>query len=46
LLLAEPAERTRALTLLTEGLPSLSERERSVLRPILEKAGLSFDAGW
>jgi eukaryotic-like serine/threonine-protein kinase len=45
LLLVTPADKARAQTLLTEGLPGLSDREREALLPVLEKAGLSLDAG-
>ncbi|MBM4778613.1 MAG: serine/threonine protein kinase [Archangiaceae bacterium] len=44
LLLADPASKERGLTLLTDGLPGLSQRERDKLAPLLEKA-FGPDAG-
>ncbi len=46
LLLADPTSKERAMTLLSDGLPGLSARERERLTPMLEKVGLmSPDAG-
>jgi eukaryotic-like serine/threonine-protein kinase len=46
LLVADPANNARAVTLIDDGLPALSARERQRLIPLLEKSGLwGADAG-
>jgi eukaryotic-like serine/threonine-protein kinase len=46
LVLADPTSKERAMTLLSDGLPGLSARERERLAPMLERVGLlAPDAG-